>query len=97
MLIALGIQLEIASFLLTPECHSRITQDKGEIMVHVRFEGRSYDVTENQLNLTAGLSDAQLKERLAQHFDISVNRFCHYVVDKRPSGDTIVRPEAVYG
>lgn len=66
-------------------------------MVHVRFEGRSYDVTENQLNLTAAMSDTQVKERLARHFDVHVNRFSDYVVDRRSSGDTIVRPEAVYG
>jgi hypothetical protein len=66
-------------------------------MVHVRFEGRSYDVTENQLNLTTRMSDTQVKERLAQHFDVQIHRFSGYVVDRRPSGDTIVRPEAVYG
>jgi len=66
-------------------------------VVHIRFEGRSYDATERQLNLTTGMNDTQIKECLAQHFDVSINRFSDYVVDRRPSGDTIVRPEAVYG
>ena len=66
-------------------------------MLHVRFEGRSYDIAEKQLSGVSSLSDTALKERLAQHFDVSKNRFDSYVVDRRPSGDLIVRPEAVYG
>lgn len=66
-------------------------------MVHIRFEGRSYDITERQLNLKTGMNDAQIKESLAQHFDVGLSRFSDYVIDRRPSGDTIVRPEAVYG
>jgi len=66
-------------------------------MVHVRFEGRSYDMTENQLGVTAGMNDTAVKERLAQHLDVGRDRLQFYVVDRRPSGDLIVRPEAVYG
>lgn len=66
-------------------------------MVHVRFEGRSYDVSESQLGLTANMNDNIIKQRLAQHFDVQLNRFESYVIDRRPSGDLIVRPEAVYG
>ncbi|HEY9832804.1 MAG TPA: hypothetical protein V6D26_19785 [Stenomitos sp.] len=66
-------------------------------MVHVRFEGRSYDIPENQLGVTTGMNDAIIKERLVQHFDVTRDRFQSYVVDRRPSGDLIIRPEAVYG
>ena len=66
-------------------------------MVHVRFEGRSYDIAQTQLGVTAGMNDSAIKERLAQHFDIGRDRFQSYVVDRRPSGDLIIRPEAVYG
>ncbi|NES83591.1 MAG: hypothetical protein F6K10_20485 [Moorea sp. SIO2B7] len=66
-------------------------------MVHVRFEGRSYDVTERQLNITTGMNDTQVKERLAQHFDVHHNRFSDYVIDRPKTGDLIIRPEAVYG
>ncbi|AKG22245.1 hypothetical protein [Calothrix sp. 336/3] len=66
-------------------------------MVHIRFEGRSYDITENQLGVTAGINDTNIKERLAQHFDVRLNSFSSYVIDRRPSGDLIIRPEAVYG
>jgi hypothetical protein len=66
-------------------------------MVHVRFEGRSYDLSERDLNLQREMSDTQLVTRVAQHFDVGMARFKHYVVDRRPSGDIVVRPEAVYG
>lgn len=66
-------------------------------MVHIRFEGRSYDINEQKIGVTAGMNDHLVKERLAQHFDVHFNRFESYVIDRRPSGDLIVRPEAVYG
>ncbi|MFB2918314.1 hypothetical protein [Aerosakkonema funiforme] len=66
-------------------------------MVHIRFEGRSYDIAEPQLGVTTGMSDTAIKQRLAQHFDVSQDRLQSYIVDRRPSGDLIVRPEAVYG
>ncbi|NJL64876.1 MAG: hypothetical protein HC903_27550 [Methylacidiphilales bacterium] len=66
-------------------------------MVHIRFEGRSYDMQEAQVNLNAAMNDSTIKQRLAQHFDVNLNRFETYVIDRRPSGDLIIRPEAVYG
>ncbi|NEP10593.1 MAG: hypothetical protein F6K14_10325 [Symploca sp. SIO2C1] len=66
-------------------------------MVHVRFEGRSYDIPETQLGVATGMSDGAVKERVAQHFDLSRDRLQSYIVDRRPSGDLIIRPEAVYG
>lgn len=66
-------------------------------MVHIRFEGRSYDILETQLGVATGMSDSAVKERVAQHFDLSHDRLASYIVDRRPSGDLIIRPEAVYG
>ena len=66
-------------------------------MVHVRFEGRSYDIPETQLGVTTGMNDTTIKERLVKHFEVTGDRFHSYIVDRRPSGDLIIRPEAVYG
>jgi hypothetical protein len=66
-------------------------------MVHVRVEGRSYDLTEQELGLQAGMSDADVKERLARYLEIAPARLKDYVVDRNPHGDLVVRPEAVYG
>jgi hypothetical protein len=69
----------------------------GVSMVHVRFEGRSFDVEASQLGIASGMNDIAVKERLANHLDVNQNRLQSYVIDRRPSGDLIVRPEAVYG
>jgi hypothetical protein len=66
-------------------------------MIHVRFEGRSIDLCERKMELTASASDGEIKARLARHFEVGIERFRDYVVDRGPSGDLIVRPEAVYG
>lgn len=66
-------------------------------MIHVRFEGRSYDVQENIIGLEKTANDRQLLERLARFFEVDYRRLEFYVVDRRPSGAIIVRPEAVYG
>jgi hypothetical protein len=66
-------------------------------MVHVRFEGRSYDFDERRLELRTGMSDGEIKERLARQLEVGIDQLRTYVVDRGPSGDLIVRPEAVYG
>lgn len=66
-------------------------------MVHVRFEGRSFDFSERELEIRAGAPDAEVKERVARRLDVSEARLKEYVIDRGPSGDLILRPEAVYG
>ncbi|MEH1935764.1 MAG: hypothetical protein V7L14_19105 [Nostoc sp.] len=66
-------------------------------MVHIRFEGRSVDVPETQLGIAAGMNDVAVKECVARHLDVNSDRLSVYVIDRRPSGDLIIRPEAVYG
>jgi hypothetical protein len=66
-------------------------------MVHIRFEGRSLDITETQLGISAGMNDGAVKERVSRHLDVNINRLSSYIVNRRPSGDLIIRPEAVYG
>jgi hypothetical protein len=66
-------------------------------LVHVRFEGRSYDLPEDQLGLIFGMTDGDIKARIARHFDVSDEKLRSYVVDRPETGDLIVRPEAVYG
>ena len=66
-------------------------------MIHVRFEGRSIDFDEHKLGLRAGVSDGEIKQRIGERLDVAIARLSGYVVDRRPSGDVVVRPEAVYG
>jgi hypothetical protein len=69
----------------------------GERVVHIRFEGRSYDFTERELDLFQEMNDEEIKARVARHLEVDAKRLTAYVVDRGPSGDLIVRPEAVYG
>jgi len=66
-------------------------------MVHVRYDGRSVDLREEQLRVHAGMSDREIKEQVARHFDLVPKGLDFYVVDRTPQGDLVVRPEAVYG
>jgi hypothetical protein len=68
-------------------------------MVHVRFEGRSFDLDERQLRLAAVPmpSDIEIKARIAGHLDIAPARLDNYIVDRTIGGGLVVRPEAVYG
>ncbi len=66
-------------------------------MVHVRFEGRSVDLPERELGVSLEMSDTQIKEQVARHFDTGLEKLRLYVVDRSPGGNLVVRPEAVYG
>lgn len=66
-------------------------------MVHVRFEGRSFDYAERELRVEAAMTDREIKARLAQFLDASTDRLEGYVVERTQLGDLIIRPEAVYG
>jgi len=68
-------------------------------MIHVRFEGRSHDLDERELHLESRSipTESDIIRMLASHFDVTVARFDGYIVERRPNGDLIVRPEAVYG
>ena len=66
-------------------------------MVHVRFEGRSFDYAERELRAEAQMTDREIKARLARFLDAGVERLENYVVERTGRGDLIIRPEAVYG
>lgn len=66
-------------------------------MLHLRYQGRSHDIPERQLGIYAGMSDGDIKAAVARHFDIGTKQLRDHVIDRAPSGDLIVRPEAVYG
>lgn len=65
--------------------------------LHVRFEGQSYDLTFNQLDISEESSDTQVLNAVAGYLDTSVDRFKNFVVDKTVTGDITVRPPAVFG
>ena len=63
----------------------------------VRFEGRSLDITERKLQVKPAMPDGEIKNQVARFLEVDYPRLQPYVVDRRPSGDVVIRPEAVYG
>jgi hypothetical protein len=76
---------------------STARRERKAYVIHVRYEGRSYDVPERDIRLPAKANDSQVLEIVAGHLRLDMRKLRHYVVDRRPSGSVIVRPEAVYG
>jgi hypothetical protein len=66
-------------------------------MLHVRYEGRSFDLDFKELGLHDNASDGQIKSRLASFLEIPQSNLNQYTVDRRPNGNWVVHPEAVYG
>lgn len=66
-------------------------------VIHVRFAGKSFDVPLDRFDLGIGSTDAQVKQALAAHLEVPVNRLNDYTVDRHANGNLTVRPEAVFG
>jgi hypothetical protein len=68
-----------------------------ENTLHVRFEGKSFDIGLSQIDVTGASSDRQVKAALASYLDVAASRFTNYVVERHDNGNITVRPEAVFG
>ncbi len=66
-------------------------------VVHVRFEGRSWDITFRALDLGDLSSDNDVRRALAHHLDVPARKLAAYVVERHANGNITVRPEAVFG
>jgi len=73
----------------------RIPYDERQ--VHIRFDGRSWDIPIRTLEIGDASSDAEVREALARYLDVSVRKLGSYVVERHTSGNMTVRPEAVFG
>lgn len=66
-------------------------------MLHVRFDGKSFDIPTSKLDIGSGSSDRQVKAALAWYLDVAESRFRDYVIERHGNGNFTVRPEAVFG
>jgi len=66
-------------------------------MVHLRWAGRSFEFSPGELGLQGRVTDGQLKARLAARLEVAEQQLADLVVDRRPHGDIVVRPPAIYG
>ena len=68
-----------------------------ERAVHVRFEGRSWDIAFDVLDVGDLSGDQDVRLALAQYFDVPAPKFAPYIVERHANGNMTVRPEAVFG
>ena len=66
-------------------------------LLHIRFEGRSYDVPVSELDLGPLSADEAVRTALANYLDVSTRALRSYVVERHANGNMTVRPEAVFG
>jgi hypothetical protein len=66
-------------------------------MVHVRFNGRSFDLPVEALRLPDGAGEGDVKRLLARHLEIPVEQLDGYVIERHETGNWTIRPEAVFG
>jgi hypothetical protein len=66
-------------------------------VVHIRFEGRSLDIPQSDLDVGPASSDNDVKRALARHLEVPEARLRDYVIDRHDTGNWTVRPEAVFG
>ncbi|HET6246272.1 MAG TPA: hypothetical protein VFE47_01130 [Tepidisphaeraceae bacterium] len=66
-------------------------------VIHVRFAGRSFDISMIGLDLMPASTDRQVKREIAGYLQVADERLDDYVVDRHPNGNLTIRPEAVFG
>ena len=73
----------------------RMPDNAGE-MLHVRFEGRSEELSLAALDLDWQATDEQIKRALVAHFDCPPRSFDRHAIVRHEAA-IVVRPEAIYG
>ncbi len=68
-----------------------------EARLHIRFEGRSWDILSRDLDVSPMSTDEQVRRALANYFDVALGKFRVYVIERHENGNITVRPEAVFG
>lgn len=72
-------------------------RNDGVKVIHIRFEGRSIDVPQSDLDVGPASSDNEVKRALAGYLEMPEHKLRDYVVDRHETGNMTVRPEAVFG
>ena len=72
-------------------------REQGVSVVHIRFEGRSLDIPQGDLDVGTASSDNEIKRALARHLEVPEAKLRDYVIDRHDTGNMTVRPEAVFG
>ncbi len=66
-------------------------------MIHVRYEGRSWDVPAVELGIRPNTSDAEVTAAVARFLEVPVAKLASYVIEHYANGNITLRPQAVFG
>ena len=66
-------------------------------VLHIRFDGRSFDIPLSDLDVGSMSSNEEVKRALAGYLNVPEAKLRDYTVDRHDTGNLTVRPEAVFG
>ena len=66
-------------------------------VLHIRSDGRSFDIPLSDLDVGVLSSDVDVKRSLAGYLNVPEAKLRDYTVDRHETGNMTVRPEAVFG
>lgn len=67
-------------------------------MLHIRYEGASYDYPLSQFDTGILAGDTEVKQAVATNLNVPVEKLRNYEVDRNTdTGDITLRPNAVFG
>ena len=69
----------------------------GVRVLHIRFEGRSFDIPLSDLDIGTLSNDSEIKRSLAGYLGVAIRKLRDYVIDRHNTGNLTVRPHAVFG
>jgi hypothetical protein len=72
-------------------------QLQRQAVIHVRYDGRSFDVLLDELAITDRASDHDVKRAVARHLELAEGQLNDYVLDRHETGNFTIRPQAVFG
>jgi len=66
--------------------------------LHIRFDGRSIDIDQENIDVGPFSSDDQIRRAVAQHLSVPEVKLQAFVIDRNSeTGNMTLRPEAVFG
>ncbi len=74
-----------------------VAQANETPILHIRFDGRSFDIPLSDLDVGPVSNDAEVKRALSSYLNIPEAKLRDFVVDRHETGNLTVRPEAVFG
>lgn len=65
--------------------------------IHVRYDGRSYDLPLAELDIGDRSTDEQVRTAVADHLGVPVGKLRAFTVDRAQNGEMTLRPDAIFG